>query len=403
MPDGAGDLPPRVRRGRVAPRNIEWLLTVLPAFPLVLLVLRLWYAARQDTQVLLLLVQHVSPLGLLSSVLITGLWVIPAVVLVVRVLGALYLVSARRSSPLVRLADRIPDWVLVVAAAVALLTWQLRFLPTLAMLVLSVLGLTVRERGLSRFAVRFTGVVLPLLVAVACYALLAPAIADAVHEEEWITLVLLACPPGLTVLLTGPIPRASAWAISHGVALVGALVTPVVVGVLFLRVPILPLVAVEIEAVAEAGPAGDRAGDQAADREPDRTPDQAADRAGDRAGDRAVDRAGESAAAAGGTAPPGAGRWELPEVIIGYVIAVDDRLTTFLTEEGAVHFVPNDRLGDQVLCPHPGGIPASRVDLHGWYAEENMITWLIPDPVPIPDDPRCQGRRLPPEPARRAS
>ncbi|MFC0862910.1 hypothetical protein ACFHYQ_11460 [Sphaerimonospora cavernae] len=333
MAYGSRDLPARPRRGRVAPRNMEWLLAVLPAFPLVLLVLRLWYAGRQDTQTLLLLVQHVSPLSLLSSALIPGLWIIPGVVLVLRVLSALYLVSARRSSLLVRVADRIPDWVLVVAVAVALLAWQLRFLPTLLMLTLAVLGLTVRERGHGRFAVRFVGVVLPLLAAVVCYALLAPAIVDAVHEGDRVTL-LLAMPPGLSALLTGPVPRAFAWVISHGVALLVALVLPVVVGVVFLRVPVLPLVAVET--TGEDG---------------------------------------------------------LPPVIVGYTITVDDRMTTFLSTDGIVRFVDNDHLGFQTLCPDPAEIPNSRVDLRGWYVEESMISWLAPERATTTDDPRCQGRR----------
>lgn len=334
MVDRADDIAPRLRRDRMAPRNLEWLLTVLPAFPLVLLVLRLWYAGRQDTQTLLLLIQHVSPLGLLSSVLIPGLWIIPGVVLVLRVLSALYLVSARRSSLLVRVADRIPDWVLVVAVAAALLAWQLRFLPTLLMLTLAVLGLTVRERGHRRFTVRFVGVVLPLSAAVVCYALLAPAIEDALHEGEWVTLLLLALPPGLSVLLTGPVPRAFAWMISHGIALLVALVLPVVVGVVFLRVPVLPLVAVETT-----------------------------------------------------------GKDGLPPVIVGYTIAVDDRVTTFLSTDGTVQFIDNDHLGFQTLCPDPTEIPLSRVDLHGWHMEENMISWLAPERVATPDDPRCQGRR----------
>jgi hypothetical protein len=330
----AGGLPPQVRRGRAAPSNQEWLLAVLPAFPLVLLVLRLWYAGRQDTQTLLLLVQHVSPLGLLSSVLITVIWVIPTVVLTLRVLAALYLVSARRSSLLVRAADRVPDWVVAVAVAVALVSWQLRFLPTLVMLTVAALGLTVRERAPSRAAVRFACTVLPVLVAVACYALLAPAVADALHEGDSVTLLLLALPPGLSVLLTGPVPRAFAWAISHGVALSVAVVLPVVVGVVFLRVPVLPLVAVQT--------------------------------------------GGEEGAPT--------------EVIRGYTISVDDRMTTILTVEGAVRFVRSDRVESQTLCPDPGEIPRSHVDLLGWYAEESMISWLAPEPARVPEDPRCQGR-----------
>src|SRR4051812_48898049 len=45
--------PPRRRRSQ-----LNWMLTALPAFPLVLLVLRLWYLSRQDLPTMLLLVQN---------------------------------------------------------------------------------------------------------------------------------------------------------------------------------------------------------------------------------------------------------------------------------------------------------------------------------------------------------
>lgn len=39
----------------------QWLLPLLPTFPIVLLVLRLWYLSRQNVQTMLLFVQYVSP------------------------------------------------------------------------------------------------------------------------------------------------------------------------------------------------------------------------------------------------------------------------------------------------------------------------------------------------------
>ena len=70
-----------VKDGGIAPRRrraqLNWLLTVLPAFPLVLLVLRLWYLSRQDLPTMLLLVQYISPLGMISALFITLIWTVP--------------------------------------------------------------------------------------------------------------------------------------------------------------------------------------------------------------------------------------------------------------------------------------------------------------------------------------
>src|SRR2546423_1825153 len=110
-----------------AVRDQQWLLTVLPAFPLLLLVLRLWYLSRQNLQTMLLLVQYVSPLGLVSTLLITLVWIPPVLVLVGRALGALLQVSAASEAEaggswLVRGSQRIPNWVVAPAVLLAALT-----------------------------------------------------------------------------------------------------------------------------------------------------------------------------------------------------------------------------------------------------------------------------------------
>jgi hypothetical protein len=70
-----------------------WLLTLLPAFPLLLLVLRVWYLSRQDLQTMLLVLQSANPLGLIASLLISLLWALPAIFLLLRVLFLMLLVS----------------------------------------------------------------------------------------------------------------------------------------------------------------------------------------------------------------------------------------------------------------------------------------------------------------------
>ncbi|MCG5211946.1 hypothetical protein [Streptosporangium sp. KLBMP 9127] len=319
------------------PRNQEWLFTLLPAFPLVLLVMRLWYASRQDTQTLLLLVQHVSPLGMLSAVLLTALWVVPAVVLALRALGSLYRISTGRSSWLVRSADRVPDWVVALAVLAGLLGWQLRLLPTLLTLALAVAGLTVRDRYPERPGlVQSVCVAVPVTTALFSYVVLQPAIWQAAAQGDMGTLILLAVPPGLAPLLTGPVPDVSARLIANGVALTLVVLLPLIAGVVVLRAPILPLTAMELA-----------------------------------------------------TSPDGE---QVAEVVVGHVITSDDRLSTLLDRSGAVRFIRNDRLVSKVLCPDPGDVPRSQVQLHRWYVEQSMISWVAPDPLPATEDPRCEGR-----------
>lgn len=324
-------------------RDLQWLLSLLPAFPILLLVLRLWYLSRQNLQTMLLLVQYVSPLGLLSALLITLVWVPPVAILLTRALGALLWVSApsridAMRSWLVRLSVRMPDWVVVLTVLLAALTWQLRFLPTLLMLSVAILGLTVRDRWPERrWLVRGACLVLPLVAAAAAYAWMMPAAVAALGSGERLTAVLLLLPPALTVLLTGPVPATAARLVTHWAALAVALLAPFAIGAMFLRAPILPTVALEV------------------------------------------------------------GQREQPAVVRAHVIAVDDRMTTLLDTGGRVRFVPNGQVVSQTLCPGPEDeAPASRIEVRGWHVEQSALEWLAP-PRPVdPVDPRCQGRPLRP-------
>ncbi|MGI5178469.1 hypothetical protein ACQEVZ_19250 [Dactylosporangium sp. CA-152071] len=311
----------------------QWLLPLLPTFPIVLLVLRLWYLSRQNVQTMLLFVQYVSPLGLLSTLVIALLWVFPAMLLLTRVLGALLELSdpaAAATSRLAAAARRIPDWVVVVALVIGGLTWQLRFLPLLVMVALSILGLVVRQRAAGvGAAAAATGVVLPFVAAVLEYAFLGPAIVAALREGEPVTFVLLALPPLVTPLLTGPVPAWAARAVTHWPAVVAAFAAPFLVGVVFLRAPILPTVAVDTD----------------------------------------------------------------DGLLVGSVITVDDRMMTLLDTSGTVHFVLNDSVQAKVLCDAGDRPPASTVDAHGWSVEQTALSWIAPARRPTPPDPRCEGRR----------
>jgi hypothetical protein len=323
-------------------RNQQWLFTLLPAFPLILLVLRLFYLSRQNLQTMLLLVQYVSPLGLVSALMITLVWAGPVVVLVARALGALHRVSVpgETRSWLARTSLRVPDWVVALAALLAALTWQLRFLPALLMLALAIVGLEVRDRRPDRpRLVRAVCLGVPLAAAVAGYAWLAPAIGQAWRAGEQVTAALLLLPPALTVLLTGPVPAPVARYVTHWPAVGAALLAPFVVGGIFLRAPILPTVAMEVT--------------------------------------------------------PAGGRADAPVTVLrGHVITVDDRMTTLLEAAGTVRFVRNDAVLSQTLCPDSDDVPTGTVAVRGWHAEQTALEWLAPAPARTPLDPRCQGRPL---------
>ena len=340
-------LPPRRRRP-----NSQWMLTALPAFPLLLLVLRLWYLSRQDLQTMLLLVQNVSPLGLVGSLAITLVWVPPVFFLVGRALGALLLASSIDAgrSWLARAAGRTPGWVILSSFAVAAVTWQLRFLPTLGMLLLMIVALDVRLRyeDYPRL-VRLACVAVPLACAVLGLLLFGPAAWQALNSGEPQTAFLLAAPVLALPFLTGPVPAFASRVVTHWVAMVGLGVGPIVVAAIFVQAPVLPSVALEIRPVA-AGV----------------TPTTDADVVG-------------KAAAV--------------EVVRGQVITVDDRSTTLLEADGDVLFVPNGAVVSQVLCPDPAKPPYSAIKVHGWRVERAMLSWLAPSRSQTAAvDLRCQGR-----------
>jgi hypothetical protein len=328
---------------RTAPRrNLNWLFAVLPAFPLLLLVLRLWYLSRQDLPTMLLLVQYVSPLGMISALFITLLWAVPAVVLVLRCLGGLLLVSERDTalsnrSLLAVTALRMPDWVVVLAAVLGGITWQLRFLPVLVMLLVSIMGLTAWQRHPDdRLVLRVVAVGVPVAAAAVVLLWMLPGIVAAVRNGELATTSLLTLPPLIAIGLTGPVPVRFARLATHWPAVFAALIAPFVVGVVFLRAPILPTSALEIT------------------------------------------------------------NGKVTDVLRGQVITVDDMEVTILDREGQVHFVPNGQVHTRTICPETAQAPSSAVAVRGWPVEDSVLEWVAPTRRAAEADPRCLGRPLDP-------
>ncbi|GID27252.1 hypothetical protein [Paractinoplanes brasiliensis] len=331
-----GSVIPRRRRAQ-----LNWLLTVLPAFPLVLLVLRLWYLSRQDLPTMLLLVQYISPLGMISALFITLIWTVPAVILVLRLLGGILLVSTPDDagrSLLAVTALRMPDWVVLLAAMLAGFTWQLRLLPTLAMLVVAILGLTAAQRFRGeRWLMRWITLGVPILVGAIVLIFVWPGLTEALRGGETSTALLLGVPPLLGPLLTGPVPPWSARLVTHWPAVGAALVAPLVIGVVFLRAPVLPDSAVEFG--PEEGPL---------------------------------------------------------DVVRGQLISVDDTSTTVLRSGGQVTFLPNDQVRSKTLCPEPVRPPESAVEVRGWPLSDSALSWIAPTRRVTEVDPRCLGRPLKP-------
>ena len=330
---------PAARRRRI---QLNWLLTVLPAFPLVLLVLRLWYLSRQDIPTMLLLVQYVSPLGMISALFITLIWTVPAVILVLRTLGGVLLVSAPSPADATRsllavTALRMPDWVVALAAVLAGFTWQLRLLPALFMLVVAIMGLTAVQRRRPGQTAVLTVVTLGVPIALGLFVLLWvwPGIVAALAAGEVTTALLLAVPPILGPLLAGPVPSWAARMATHWPAVAAALVAPFVVGVVFLRAPVLPNSAVEVAA---------------------------------------------------GNGPP--------RVVRGQLITVDDTATTVLERDGRVTFLPNGQVRSKTLCPQPVRPPDSAVVIRGWPVQASALEWVAPTRRVTGVDPRCLGRPL---------
>jgi hypothetical protein len=300
-----------------------WLFTLLPTFPLLLLVLRVWYLARQDLQTMLLVLQSANPLGLIASLLISLLWAIPAIVLLLRVFFLLLLVSETPSrSWLARAGVRMPIWLSVPTALMALLTWQLQFLPTLLALALVIAGLEARHRfGPDRFVTSAMTTAVPIAFGVLALIWLIPAIGYALGPAgEPVTAVLLLLPPIAAPLLCGPIPAGVARWLLPGTASLLALSTPIVLASSYLSTPVLPRVAVQSESGKQVS------------------------------------------------------------VVRGSLVSVDDRFTVLLDRAGQVHFLPGAVITEQVLCVTGPAAPRSAVSVHGWQVEQSVLSWAAPRP-----------------------
>lgn len=335
-----GDAGPEARAE--ARGNGQWVLASLPLLPFVLLGARLWYLSKQDLQTTLLLIQEINPLGLITALVLSLIWLLPALLLAITLIGALLRVSVPEEEVAghwLHRYGRFPAWVVGGSILIALFTWQLRFLPTLLMLALVIVALFVRERveGPKVWILAF---VVPGVLMIVAYVVLADVIRASWNAGDYATTALFAVPPFATLLLTGPLPGRGARVVTRWpIALMSF--SPLLVTVVFINTPILPFFSLAID----TGTAG----------KPDITVRQ------------------------------------------GYVIAVDDRMTTLLDGQGYVHFFLNDRIVAKALCSTESAAPANEPTVRDWSVEETVLSLLPPARPALATDPLCVGRYRPAE------
>jgi hypothetical protein len=177
----------------------------------------------------------------------------------------------------------------------------------------------------------------PVLVGALVLIFVWPGIISAVHAGETSTALMLGVPPLLGPLLTGPVPAWSARLVTHWPAVGAALLAPFVIGVVFLRAPVLPSSAVEV-----GPPAGPM------------------------------------------------------KVVRGQLVSTDDTSTTVLGGDGQITFIPNDQVRSKTLCPEPSRPPDSMISVRGWEVEASALSWIAPTQRVTEVDPRCLGRPLNP-------
>jgi hypothetical protein len=131
------------------------------------------------------------------------------------------------------------------------------------------------------------------------------------------------------------VPERYARVATHWPAVAAALVAPFVIGVVFLRAPVLPNSAIEVTD------------------------------------------------ARGGV-----------EVVRGQLITVDDTSTTMLEPDGQVKIVPNGQVRSRTLCANPAPAPDTRVVVRGWPADESALEWVAPTMQEPVADSRCLGRAV---------
>lgn len=295
--------------------------TVVVGVPAVFSVLRLGVEAGGELQTTLLLVANVGPANLIAAMVTTAARLVSAGLVVIFAIGAVLAVTVDEHEPelpryrrpiFVRWTETAPAWFVASVFGLAVVTWQLMYLPLLLPALAAAFQLT-------PWRVHPHPAVRALLIAgtLSAYAwLVSPTVRDAWAQREILVVLLFTAPPLLAIFVPGPVPAITARPFA-------LLVQPTVLALLLwtalpvVTTPVLPLTVTTV-----------------------------------------TDRDGSS------------------EGVRGHVISVDDVHTVILEEQGGVRYVPVDRIESQVLCPTEGELPRYRLRLRDIHIEDSLLEGL---------------------------
>ncbi|MBY8875434.1 hypothetical protein K7640_26720 [Micromonospora sp. PLK6-60] len=286
--------------------------------PAIFSVLRLGVEAGGELQTTLLLVANVGTVNLLAGFLTTAARLLSTGLVATFALGAVLRVSVERMPAtvrrplLARWVDVTPAWFAVASFLLALITWQLLYLPLLVPAFVAAFQLTparLHERRIPRLLI-----LAGLLVGYAW--LLAPTLVDAARQREWLAVALLAAPPLLALWITGPLPGAVIRPLAS-ITEAAVLATLVWAALPVISTPVLPLTVTTVESA------------------------------------------------------PG-----VTEDIRGHVVTTDDVSMVLLQDRGGVRYVPTDQVRAQVLCPGEEELPRHRLRIHDFHVDDSLLEGL---------------------------
>ncbi|MEV4417913.1 hypothetical protein [Catellatospora sp. NPDC049609] len=305
--------PPGPARKRSPWRAGQGFWTVAVGVPAIFSVMRLWIEAGGELQTTLLLVANVGPVNLLAALFTTATRLVTTGLVAVFALGAVLAVSTagspRRPPLFARWFALAPAWFLGSVFVIALATWQIIYLPLLA-----VAAVAVFQRELSALGWPRPRWAVTVAVLAAGYGwLVAPTVREGWATGELFAVALLVVPPVLAPGVTGPLPgrlvRPLAALAQPGIAIVLlAAAVPVVM------TPVLPMTVTTVRTAAG-----------------------------------------------------------VPEEVRGHVISTDDVSTVILQERGGVRYVDNDDIEARVLCPTEEELVRYRLRVRDFHVEDSLL------------------------------
>jgi hypothetical protein len=230
-------------------REAFWTLVV--GLPAAFSVLRLWVESGGELQTTLLLVSNFGPLNLGAALFATVTRLVTIVLVALYAVGGVLRAAVSSAPEGSRLKDHppfvarvyavVPGWFVVATFVLALITWEILYLPLLVPA-----AVAAAQRPPWRMHDRWQVAVGLWAAALILYGwLVGPAVRDAWSGDERAVAALLALPPLVSFGVAGPLPEwfARVFAVAADVAIV---VMVGLVGFSAAKAPILPLVVTEV-------------------------------------------------------------------------------------------------------------------------------------------------------------